>query len=336
MIDWQPTVSVLMCVYNGEKYLREAIDSILHQTYTDFELIIVNDGSTDTSEEIIFLYNDERIKYIKNETNLRLQASLNKGLENCSGRFIARMDADDISLPTRFQQQVEFLEYHPEIGVVGTGFIFIDGNGTQYESVQYPASPSELQWSLFFSCPIVHPSVMMRKEVIDSVGGYDTQLKHAEDYDLWCRLCFVTKFSNLENTLLKLRKHDSNASLDYTNLINQTVSISQNLISKFLHVKVSEKLLFNYFNNRKFENRHEAFNMVDLYFKVYKQQVRSNIVESDAEKKLKRFVISNAFTLIRSRIWNLRSVLIIIKCIYIDPVFFVYKIIKRSANKISK
>ena len=329
MVDLHPTVSVLMCVYNGEKYLKEAIDSILLQTYTDFELVIINDGSTDSSEDIILLYNDNRIKYFKNETNIRLQASLNKGLEKCSGRLIARMDADDISLPTRFQKQVDFFESHPEIGVLGTGFVFIEGNGTQLESVKYPASSSAIQWSLFFTCPIVHPSTMMRREVVDMVGGYNEQLKHAEDYDLWCRLCFLTKFSNLENTLLKLRKHDSNASLDYSNLINQTVKISQNLISNLLREQISEKLLFNYFNNKKFESKKEIFSIITLYYNVYKKLARTNILESCDKKHLKRIFVLNVYILVRPVIKNFRSVLIITKCIYMDPIFFLYKIINR-------
>ena len=115
-----PAVSVVMPVYNGEKYLRESIDSILNQTYTDYEFIIVNDGSNDKTEEIILSYNDNRIRYIKNEKNLQIVKSLNRGIELAKGRYIARMDADDISLPRRFEKQITFMENNLEIGVCGT------------------------------------------------------------------------------------------------------------------------------------------------------------------------------------------------------------------------
>ena len=118
----QAQVTVLMPVYNAEQYLREAIGSILHQTFTDFEFIIINDGSTDRSEEIIKSYTDTRIRYYKNESNLKLIATLNKGFDLAGGKYIARMDADDISLPNRLQLQFELMEKNPEVGLCGTWF----------------------------------------------------------------------------------------------------------------------------------------------------------------------------------------------------------------------
>ena len=116
------TVTVLMPVYNGEMYLREAIDSILHQTFTDFEFLIINDGSTDNSETIILSYDDSRIRYEKNDSNLKLIATLNKGIELAKGKYIVRMDADDISIPDRIEKQVAFLEKNPDVGICGSWF----------------------------------------------------------------------------------------------------------------------------------------------------------------------------------------------------------------------
>ncbi len=124
-----PKVSVIMSVYNGDKYLREAIESILNQTFTDFEFIIVNDGSTDNSLEIIESYDDERIKTINNKKNIGLTKSLNKALKFAKGKYIARQDADDVSLPNRFEKQVEYLDSHPEVALVGTSVYLIDENG---------------------------------------------------------------------------------------------------------------------------------------------------------------------------------------------------------------
>ena len=113
-----PEITVLMPVYNGEKYLRPAIESILNQTFSDFEFLIINDGSTDNSESIILSYKDERIRYVKNENNLKLIKTLNKGIDLARGKYIARMDADDISLPTRLEREIEYMESHPECGLV--------------------------------------------------------------------------------------------------------------------------------------------------------------------------------------------------------------------------
>ena len=126
MIESSPIVTVLMPVYNAEKYLAEAINSILNQTFTNYELLIINDGSTDKSEEIILKYSDKRIRYIKNDKNIRLVATLNKGIELAKGKYIARMDADDISVPTRLEKQITLLENNEDIGVCGS-FLYVFG-----------------------------------------------------------------------------------------------------------------------------------------------------------------------------------------------------------------
>ena len=123
-----PLISVILPAYNAERFLEEAIDSILAQTYKNFELIVLNDGSTDRTEEIILSYNDPRIRYIKNESNLKLIKTLNKGIALARGKYIARMDADDISLPTRFEKEIEFMEIHPDIGVCSSKVIHLFSN----------------------------------------------------------------------------------------------------------------------------------------------------------------------------------------------------------------
>ncbi|MFT5919102.1 MAG: glycosyltransferase involved in cell wall biosynthesis, partial [Granulosicoccus sp.] len=142
-----PLVTVLLPVYNAEKFLEQAIRSVLDQTFTEFEFLIINDGSTDRSEEIIVSFNDSRIRYIKNETNLKLIKTLNKGIEFASGKYIARMDADDISLPTRFEQQVALLEKQPEIGVCGTNCIIFTTKGEESPS-QYASDNDEIKFNM--------------------------------------------------------------------------------------------------------------------------------------------------------------------------------------------
>ncbi len=160
-----------MSVYNGEKYLREAIDSILGQTFKDFEFLIIDDGSTDSSVEIIRSYADPRIRLIQNEENIGLSRSLNKGLKLARGEYIARMDADDISLPRRLAAQVGLLDKQPDIGLVGTSIQLIDCDGERMHVHRVPTTHAQILWALCFTTPLAHPSVVFRKVIIECVGG---------------------------------------------------------------------------------------------------------------------------------------------------------------------
>jgi len=152
-----PEVTVLMSVYNGSKYLAEAIESILHQSYTDFEFLIINDGSTDLSEKIIKSYNDRRINYIKNNENIGLTRSLNKGLCLARGKYIARMDADDISMPDRFKEQVDFMEKNENVVACGT---FIELFGIKTGKIKYPIKDKEIREKFIFNPPLAHPTAV--------------------------------------------------------------------------------------------------------------------------------------------------------------------------------
>ena len=210
-----PRISIIMGVYNGERFLREAIESILKQTYSDFEFIICNDCSTDNSMEIIqeYLNLDKRIIVLNNEVNSGLAASLNKCLQVARGEFVARMDCDDSSLPNRFEKQLEWLHNHENVCVVGSAVEYIDDNSHVYakqiiEEIQF----FELKDVVCFS-RVVHPSVMMRREHIIEVGGYTVNelTSRAEDYDLWCKLCekgYV--IANIPQILFQYREDESN------------------------------------------------------------------------------------------------------------------------------
>lgn len=216
-----PKITVLLPVYNGEQYLESAIQSILDQTYTDFELLIVNDASTDGSDRIIRSFIDPRISIVTNKTNMRLLATLNIGLKAARGLYVARMDQDDISSPERLAVQAQFLDNHRDVGVVGSGFQLIDQHGQRAQKVLFPSSPVVLGWCLNFFNPLAHPTVMVRRSVIEAIGNYTSpdlpeRVKHAsEDYDLWRRAAKVTKLSNIPKVLLMLRKHQSNLTRVY-------------------------------------------------------------------------------------------------------------------------
>ena len=210
MNNTEPLVSVVMPVYNSAKYLREAIESILDQTYTNFEFFIFNDGSADESHQIITSYQDPRIRYHSYATNSGYVTHLNKGIELAQGKYIARMDSDDVSLPTRFAEQVAFLEANPTYGVCGSSFTFI---GDATHSRILPVEDEEIKVKLIASCVISHPSVMIRRQLlIDNQLAYEESVAPAEDYYLWCALSPLTKFYNLPTPLLKYRAHEGQIS----------------------------------------------------------------------------------------------------------------------------
>lgn len=199
-----------MPVYNAEKYLKETIDSILRQTFTDFELLIINDGSSDGSEDIILSCYDKRIRYKKNPTNLKLIETLNKGIELSSGKYIIRMDADDVSLPQRLQKQVDFMEKHPDVGVCGSWFEIF---GKEKKIIKYPEKDEDIRIMMLYQTPFCHPAVVIRKEILLQHNiRFSPDFIHAEDYEMWVRLMGLTRFANIQEVLLLYRLHESSVS----------------------------------------------------------------------------------------------------------------------------
>ena len=199
------TLSVVMPVYNGERFVAEAIESILRQTWRDFEFIIVDDGSTDGTRDILAGYaqSDERVRVLQQPENRGLAAALNVGCMAASGGLIARMDADDISLPDRFEKQLAFLRDNPRVGVVGAAVQLIDETGRLGIVKRYPEEPALIAWSMLFFNSVVHPSVIMRREAVAAVGFYPPG--NGEDYGLFAKLSFVTRLVNLPAVLLLYR-----------------------------------------------------------------------------------------------------------------------------------
>jgi glycosyltransferase involved in cell wall biosynthesis len=209
-----PLVSVVMPAYNARRYVAEAVESVLAQTFADFEFLIVDDGSTDDTAAILqkFAALDHRIEVIT-QPNSGVGAALNAGLALARGRYIARMDSDDICLPLRFEKQVEYLERTLDCVLVGSRVMIIDSDGTslfEMDSVQLTHEKIDellmrARWS------IVHPSIMMRTDIVRRLGGYNNDLVPVEDHDLFLRLAEVGKLANLPDVLLKYRKHPMNS-----------------------------------------------------------------------------------------------------------------------------
>ncbi|MBR4497957.1 MAG: glycosyltransferase [Bacteroidales bacterium] len=209
-----PLVTVLMPVYNGETFLREAIDCVLAQTFTDFVFLIINDGSTDNTEKIILSYNDSRIQYVRNEENLKLIKTLNKGLSLVTTKYVARMDADDICVPTRLERQVEYMESHSQVGLLGTWCQTIGAN--EPIVIRYEENHEQICFKQLYQIQIVHPSCMMRMSVLQTLGNwFDETFLHAEDYELFTRMSHVTRLANIPEVLHLYRKHDNAVSVLY-------------------------------------------------------------------------------------------------------------------------
>lgn len=216
--SWCPAVSVVMPVYNGEAYLQTAIDSVLNQTFTDFELIIVDDGSIDHTRDVVIAYRDSRIRLLCNDRNLGPGETLNKGIAHARGSLIAVMHSDDVCRVNRLARQVNFMTQNPSIGLCGS---WVKVFGLQHDTWQYATNSDDIKSMLLFRSAFAHPTVMMRKEVVaNTATAYSSRYRYTEDYDLWCRLAPVTDFANLAEVLLDYRLHQSQGSTKY-NIIQQ-------------------------------------------------------------------------------------------------------------------
>ena len=203
-------ITVLMPVYNGAEYIREAIDSVLGQTFENFELLIIDDGSSDNSIDIIKSYSDPRIILIKNNYNIGLVKTLNKGLDNAKGEFIARIDQDDVCYPERLERQLDFIRNNPEIILLGSGCMEIDKDGNEIAVHQYPSNHRKLFADLLkLKAFFPHSSAFFNKCVVTELGGYNFNLNGAEDCDLWLRIASVGKIACFPEPLIKLRKHST-------------------------------------------------------------------------------------------------------------------------------
>lgn len=221
-----PKVSVIMSVYNGEKYLREAVDSILTQTFTDFEFIIVNDGSKDRTQEILKSYADPRI-HLYHQENTGLTKSLNKALKLSRGEYIARMDADDISLPERFETQIKHFQVDPSLTLCASRYQVIDENGNFSGRIQPFASKKMinwhlLSWYLLFRNRICHSSVMVKKVDLLKLNGYAEWAKRTQDFELWTRMSLKYNMIIIPEVFIYWRYHQSGICQSYSDEQRQT------------------------------------------------------------------------------------------------------------------
>ena len=268
-------LSLIMPVFNAEKYLKDSIESILNQTFKDFEFIIINDGSSDNTGNIIKSFSDPRIKYFT-KTNSGLIETLNYGLKKCSYPIIMRMDADDIISSKKTENQLIYFKKSKSI-LTGTSGYLIDSNGNKRAAIDLPTEHNDILKAMLKMSPsFIHPSVMFYKDAVLKVGGYDSKFKHAEDFDLFLRLSKIGKISNMSERLIYLRKHENNISL-----LNAEEQIKNTIISKDIY-KHNNDYLVNKSTYTKFRQKIENSFFNRIYIKVHLLIVK---VENENLKK---------------------------------------------------
>jgi hypothetical protein len=197
---------VLINTYNDEPFLSAAIDSVLAQTFADFELVVVIDASTDRSRDIVAGYRDPRLRVLVNETNVGPGASLNRGLATIGAEYVAHLDGNDLCLPERLARQVAYLDARPEVAAVGSQVALVDVAGRRIGELRRPVTVLGMRWHHMFGSPVVHSAATYRRAVVwDALGGYDDRFRYLEDFDLWRRMARSHAIANLPETLVAYR-----------------------------------------------------------------------------------------------------------------------------------
>jgi glycosyltransferase involved in cell wall biosynthesis len=284
-----PEVSVLMCVYNDAPYLRESIDSVLSQDFSDFEFIIVDDGSTDETPAILDSYTDARIVRLLNPENRGLTISLKRGMERASGRYVARIDANDIAAPGRLTRQVEFLEAHPEVGVLSGDMLSMDVDGVFREEApsmySTGASHEYLCWLLLWTNPIAHITVMMRKSVFDEHHiNYVPEFNRAEDYELWATLAQHTQLLRLSEVYAYRRVILTGVSFTRRDTqLGVMYQVASREIKRLLGEDVSDLGMKTFFDalHRGSNRYHDYRAATDVVIAAYRHFMKQPLIDAD-------------------------------------------------------
>jgi len=254
-----PQTTVLIPTYNCGKYIKETITSILRQDYKDYELLIIDDGSNDNTQEIVGNFTDNRIIYLKNQKNLGIVKTLNKGIKLSKGEYIARMDADDIMLGNRLRDQIDFLESRKDHGMVGGWYQIMDETGNLLDSLRTTQNHDDIKLGLLFRNQFAHPAVTMRTHLAKKIQ-YKQDFLYTEDYDLWCRIAEITKVANLPKLYLSYRWYNNNTcNTKQKELKSTVVKLLSRELEKYEIIHSVEELMIHaaicfgyrkrYFNN---------------------------------------------------------------------------------------
>jgi glycosyltransferase involved in cell wall biosynthesis len=283
-----------MSVYNSGLYLTQAIESILNQTFVNFEFIIINDGSKDDSSNIIKSYNDSRIRLIENDGNKGLIYSLNKGIEVAKGKYIARMDADDIAAENRFEKQFSYMEKNEDVGVLSSDYIRFNDSSKKY--TQSISGDDKIKSFLLFSAIICHPTLILRKSVLSANNlAYSSSAKHVEDYDLWTKLALITKFETLNEALLMYRDHENQVSHLYAEIQTKNSDIvRKNYLEALQFTFTIEELNTHNFiaSNKRIKSKSDLISI--------EKWLQNLILQNQKSKKINDFSFKQSI----SKIWK--------------------------------
>lgn len=308
----EPKVSVIMPVFNGEEFLAEAIESILDQTLGDLELIVMSEhGTNEESLAIVEQFKDPRIRHVRNETRLGLIASLNEGIRLSRGKYIARMDSDDVSLPSRLEEQLRFMESNPKVGVVGTRVRYIDEDGKKGAVPRYFWRPGAVRWDMMFNSPIPHPSAFMRRELVVSLRGYDPSAYLIEDYDLWIRMSHEALIANLKDELVLIRKHGTNITVEKREEQNRRATQrAREEMSRILGEEVSEEIAHLMRSPKSISRKEMIVPVASAWCLLYKRFLEVNDLTSEEQGEIRRDLTRKLATLYSvswTRGWGLES-----------------------------
>lgn len=323
-----PKVSIIMGVFNGEKYLPLAVESILNQTFKDFEFIIVDDASTDQTSVILNSYEDTRIKIIKNKKNLGLTKSLNKGIKIAQSDFIARQDADDQSMPDRIRIQYEFLLKNPDIGLVGSFVDFMDYTSLVIGQWKMPISDTELRIKLDSGNAFCHGSVLIRRDVLNNVGYYREKFRFTQDYELWLRISEVTKIANIDQILYKMYRGKDTISRTKLDL-----QLAYHVIA---HQLFQERKKYGYDNYDSLKGDNPEF-----WLNTYYPELRSVLLA--LKKRNYGWYITEAIkqndflgaVKLKQKLSKANSERIDIKCIFKDVISITFRFLRYKYNQLS-
>lgn len=291
-------VTVLMPVYNGKLFLKDAIESILNQTHNNFEFLIINDGSTDESDTIIRSFDDSRIKYIRNKVNQGIVATLNEGVSISTGKYIARMDSDDISLHNRLEKQINFLEANPSYKLCGSKAIAINNNGEKLYKLNRPTSFEHIKVFNFFRNAFIHPTVMANANLLKNFK-YSEEYLYAEDYMLFSQFAMKHNVANLNEYLLQYRVHEESITSKKKNEMVKSELKTHAFLLSFLYDKVTEKQLLLHHsvlrprqNGFSAEEIHQYF--LDILYKNKEKDILSqSILRRQLLKEWYKYLLTN-------------------------------------------
>ena len=319
----KPIVSVVMSVWNGEKYIRESIESILDQTFSDFEFIIINDGSTDHTPKILAEYEqkDNRVR-VFNQSNQGLTVSLNNAIQHAKGKYIARMDSGDISMPTRVEKQLKYLTQNEQTGIVGSHFSYIDDNGKITETVNRPIESGFLKWLLLFYNPIPNSLAMYRLNLAREIGGYNLHYSYSQDYDF---LCSISERSNITIVpevlfLVRLTQSEDISSKHSSKQKELSIQTSQIMMAKLIKSRPPWEIV----RNLKYEiipSIEEAGKCSKLIIALYQSFLTQNILEHKEKAMIKKDSARRLWNISRPNLKYFSMWLVLLYSCYLDSYY---------------